>query len=102
MKYRILVELQVVGPLDRLDEVSDLLADALYDLHGADDTDLGTNLTTGCLHVTMIVEASDLEEAVARSLAATRSAVHAVGGATPGWDRSIREVGTQARELADV
>ncbi|MCM3922844.1 hypothetical protein ND748_14385 [Frankia sp. AiPs1] len=102
MKYQMLVELQVVGPLDDLDEVSDRLADALYELHDVIDPDLSTNLKTGRLDVTMIVDVATLEEALRTTLAATRAAVHATGGSTPDWDRMFREVGTQAHELTDA
>ncbi len=98
MKYQMLIELQVVGPLDDLDAVSDRLADALYELHDVIDPDLSTNLKTGRLDVTMIVDVAILEEALRKTLAA----VHATGGSTPDWDQMFREVGTQARELTDA
>ncbi|WP_250285312.1 hypothetical protein [Frankia sp. CiP1_Cm_nod2] len=50
----------------------------------------------------MIVDADSLEEALHKSLTATRTAIHVAGGATPDWERMIREVGTQARELTDA
>lgn len=102
MKYQMMIELRMLGPLDDLDEISDRLADALYDLRDIIDPDLGTNLATGRLDVKMIVDAGSLEEATRRSLAATRAAVHAAGGSTPDWEQMIHEVGTQARELSDA
>jgi hypothetical protein len=97
-----MIELQVVGTLDDLDAQADRLADALYDLHDIIDPDLGGSLAEGRLDVTMVVEADDLADATAKSLCAVRAAIHAVGGATPGWERYIREVSAQARTLLDA
>ncbi|WP_083873602.1 hypothetical protein [Frankia sp. QA3] len=97
-----LIELQVFGPLDDLDEVSDRLADAPYELHDVIDFDLSTNLKTGRLDVTMIVDVTTLEQALRKTRAATRAAVHATGGAAPDWDQTFREVGTHAHELTDA
>ncbi|SBW18967.1 hypothetical protein [Protofrankia symbiont of Coriaria ruscifolia] len=102
MRYYTMTELKASGPLDGLDAYTDLLADALYSLHNVTDPDLGATLSTGRIDVTMIVDADTLEEALHKSLTATRTAIHVAGGATPDWERMIREVGTQARELTDA
>jgi hypothetical protein len=58
--------------------------------------------TAGRLDVTMIVEAEDLVGAAQKALCAVRAAIHAAGGATPGWERPVREIGAQARALLDA
>lgn len=102
VRYHVLIELQVDGPLDDLDAHTDQLADALDELHDVVDPDLGATPSTGRLDVTMVAEAENLEDATQRSLTATRAAIHVAGGTTAGWERMIREVGTRARKLADA
>jgi hypothetical protein len=94
-----MIELQVVGQLNDLDGHTDQLIDALYDLHDVIDPDLGGSLATGRVDITMVVEAESLEDATRKSLTAVRAAIHAAGGSTPGWERTIREIGAQTREL---
>lgn len=45
--------------------------------------DVDAELNT--VHVQVTVEADDLSDGVAKAMAATRSAIHAVGDSTPGW-----------------
>ena len=78
--------------------VFDALADALYDLEAGDqaieDTDLGASLAGGHATVTMTVDAGDQAQAGTKALATVRAAIHAIGGATPGWetDRGVMRV----------
>jgi hypothetical protein len=102
VRYRISVGLDVAGTPAERDEAFDHLADAFFDLHEVADQDLGANVATGRFEVSMIVEADGLEDAVGKSLAAVRAAIHAVGGATPRWDKAIKEIGAEACELADA
>src|SRR5215470_1133868 len=97
-----MIELQVMGCLDDLDSLTDRLADVLYELRDVTDPDLGGSLLDGRLDVTMVVDADDLADATAKSLCAVRAAIHAVGGATPGWEHYIREVSAQARTLQNA
>jgi hypothetical protein len=102
VKYQGTIELLITGPLDDLDEQTDRLADALYDIHDVTDPDLGGSLAAGRLDVTMIVEAEDLVAAAQKALCAVRAAIHAAGDAAPGWEQHVREIGAQARALVDA
>ncbi|MBX6390760.1 MAG: hypothetical protein IRZ08_17520 [Frankia sp.] len=99
MKYQTLIELRVDAPVEALDALTDRLADALYDLHDVTDPDLGAALALGRLDVSMVVEADTLEAATAKAVTATRAAIHAIGGSTPGWEDLIHEIGAQAKAL---
>lgn len=96
MKFYAEVELNGQGPLS--EERFDLLADALYDLDDTDpeisDVDLGAALTEGRATVTMTVEAADPAAAAVKALSTVRTAVHAIGDFTPGWEeaRSVLRV----------
>ncbi len=96
MKFYAEFELDAAGPIP--EEMFDALADALYDLEAGDedieDTDLGASLADGRATVTMTVDAGDPALAGTKALAAVRAAIHAIGGATPGWetDRGVMRV----------
>jgi hypothetical protein len=89
VKFYTEMELQAVGgPLD--DTRFDALADALYDLDTADpvvtDTDLTASLADRRVIVSMVVDADDPADAATKALCAVRTAIHAIGDATPGWE----------------
>jgi hypothetical protein len=98
----LLIELQVTDPVDDLDRYTDWLANALYDLSDVIDPDLGGSLKTGRLDVMMIVEADSIEDATAKGLIATRTAVQTVGDLTRGRDAMIREIGAETKTLVDA
>jgi hypothetical protein len=64
--------------------------EALLDLEEADlaiqDPDLAADISTGHVDVQMVVEADDPAAAMVKALATLRAAIHAIGGATPGWE----------------
>jgi hypothetical protein len=66
------------------------LADALCDLEdsdpGVEDADLGASLTSGHATVSLTVDAADAAEAGAKALCVVRTAIHAAGDTTPGWE----------------
>lgn len=101
VRYLTVVELAVTGATDDLPAHVMEIADALHDLHDIVDPDLDGSFTQGTLDVSMIIEANDLTDAVKRSLAAVRAAIHAAGGATPGWEQYFHEAGARARAIAD-
>lgn len=69
---------------------------------GVNDIDVGANLATRRVDVSMWVEAADQAEAVWRSLATLRAALHAVGAATHGWDTAGAEVEVRPDELVEA
>jgi hypothetical protein len=96
VKFYVEVELNGQGPIS--EKRFTMLADALYDLDGSDpgisDADLGAALTEGRVTATMTVDAADPVAAATKALCAVRSAIHAIGGFTPGWEeaRSVLRV----------
>jgi hypothetical protein len=75
------------------DDQFDALADALYELDGADpdvaDTDLTASLAAGTLTISMAVEEDSPEGAAAKALGTVRAAVHKLGGDTSSWERIV-------------
>jgi hypothetical protein len=90
VKFYVEIELDGQGPIS--DARFTMLADALYDLDGSDpevlDVDLGASLAEGRATATMTVEAADPAAAATKALCTVRSAIHAIGDCTPGWEES--------------
>lgn len=84
----------------QLERVLEPLADAVYDLTGVIDADLGVDLRKSLLSFTMAVDASDEPTALATCLAAVRSAIHVVGGLTPGWEQHFEAIAQEVRRAA--
>ena len=75
------------------------IADALMDLDGVVDPDLALDLDRGVLTFVMGVDTDDPGAAVNAAVTAARTAIHADGGGTPGWERYyITETNTRAEE----
>lgn len=102
MKYEGLVELTVTGPMGDFEAHTDRLMDALLSLQDLIDPDIGGNLAARRVDITMTVEADSIPDAAYKSLCAVRTAIHAAGGATPGWEQLIEAITTEARPLADA
>lgn len=77
---------------EAMEAAFDALADALCDLDGVIDPDLGARISTGEFDFTMAVDADDEPTALAKALVAVRCAVHATGGATQGWDEHFKNI----------
>jgi hypothetical protein len=88
MKFHVELELTASEPID--ETRFDALADALYELDASDaalsDIDLSASLADARATVTTTVEASDPADAGTKALCAARTAIHAIGDATPGWE----------------
>ncbi|WP_454162564.1 hypothetical protein [Gordonia iterans] len=90
-----LVEVEIgVDPeagADRLEAVFDALADAVADLtaddYGPLDADVGMTVAEQTIQLAITLEDDDDERAAQRGLVAARSAVHAAGGPTGGWEK---------------
>ena len=100
--YMTIHKLQFLGPLDDFDTRTDRLYEALWELHGVSDPDMAANMSEGTAEVTMILQAKGLDEAVTRSTASLRSAIHAIGGSTAGWDKIIKELSHAGHALAEA
>lgn len=90
MKYLTVQQVQFVGDITTLDERSGRLMEALLDQESVDsaieDPDLAADQMRSCVDVQMIVEADDPAEAMTRALTVLRTAIHAIGDSTPGWE----------------
>lgn len=88
MKFYTEMELRASGAID--DARFDALADALYELDEADpavsDADLTARLADGSVTASLVVEADDPAAAATKALCAVRTAIHAIGDGTPGWE----------------
>ncbi|HEY1702050.1 MAG TPA: hypothetical protein VGG75_20275 [Trebonia sp.] len=104
MKYLTVQEIQYLGSGSCGTRLEPLM-DALLDLEDADssimDPDLAANVSTGHADVQMTVEAEDPAAAIVKALATLRSAIHAVGDATPGWETSTAVMHVAPADSAD-
>jgi len=79
--------------------------DALLDIEDVDpaisDPDLAADLSSGHVDVQMTVEAADPAVAMVKALATLRSAIHAIGGATPGWETTTAVMHAAPADAAD-
>ena len=89
MRYLTLQEIRYLGSTSCGPRLAPLMS-ALLDLEAADpsvvDPDLSADIVSGHVEVQMVIEAGDPAEAMVRALATLRSAIHAIGDATPGWE----------------
>ncbi|MEO3785375.1 hypothetical protein ABGB12_18755 [Actinocorallia sp. B10E7] len=90
MKYSTLLKVSPPGGSQNTDVAFDQLMDALVGIEEADpfveDVDLGADLHAGWIEVRMLVTAADQGEAAMHAFTALRTAIHALGGITRGWD----------------
>lgn len=81
------------------------LMDALLDLEAADtvieDPDLVADLSSGRVDVQMIVDAEDPAAAMVKAFATLRTAIHAIGDATPGWETASAVIHVAPADDAD-
>jgi hypothetical protein len=81
------------------------LVAALSDLEDVDEAIKGVDVSgkDDRLDVQLWIEADNLEAALTHAVAALRTALHASGGATPGWETGALHVTSKdkAAELAD-
>jgi hypothetical protein len=107
--YLVAHEIRYVGDLTekRLSKLMDALLDVETCDKAISDPDLAASLNTGDVDVQMTVEADDVAEAATKALCAIRTAIHAIGDATPGWETargamSIAPSEVSQRLLADA
>jgi hypothetical protein len=89
VRYQTVQQVRCVGPGSCEPRLEPLM-DALLDLEETDacieDPDIAADVSSGCVDVQMLVEADDPASAMVRAFATLRSAIHAIGDATPGWE----------------
>ena len=77
---------------EQLNQLADVLMDALMVEPNLIDPDVGMNLETGTVDVCVAVEEDDQPGALQTALVAVRSAVHASGGNTAGWEDGSEQI----------
>ncbi|WP_182879889.1 hypothetical protein [Microbispora sp. H10949] len=116
MKYAMKASLSVRGDIDDLGEIVDAIADELADLQDCDDKLLdfayGSDATGNTVQFELTVECDSVDETVTIGGSWLRTAIHATGGYTPGWEDSgprqhaivyeIDEAGVHVRPLERV
>lgn len=81
----------------QVDDLFDPLADAVYELTDVIDADLGARLNHAEFDVTMAIDADNELTALSQGIAAVRCAIHAAGGATPGWEEHFETIRQEIR-----
>ena len=88
-QYFTVQQVKCTGP-DGCESRLEPLMDALLDLEDADETitdpDIAADTSVGRVDVQMTVEAADTLEAAVKARTVLRSAIHAIGDSTPGWE----------------
>lgn len=78
-------------PLD-LEVVVDQLMDALDDVDGLTDVDMGANLSDSTIEFCVHLQAASQPDAHRAAVLAVRTAIHAAGGHTPDWEQSFENL----------
>ena len=90
MRYEVVFEGQIVSTKhekltrEAVDGFVDLFVAELERI-GAEDIDVSTDVSTGCITASVTTEADDLPSAQVSGGGTIRTAFHAAGAATPGW-----------------
>ena len=99
-------ELQIHVATDNTDEAfdrhTDEVLDALIDLDGVVDPDMTVNLARKEVLISITFEAKDAGEATMLAFSSVRSAIHEVGGWTPGWEDAISAAIASSAPTSDV
>ncbi len=79
------------APAD-LELMVDPLMDAFEDVSGLTDVDLGVDLLASALDICIHLDGPDEVAALGAAVAAARTAIHAAGHSTPGWESSFKSM----------
>lgn len=96
-----LVRLECAATRGGADEIAadfDAIADAFFDLDDVHDQDLAADLDAGALTFSVGVVSEDEFGAVDLALGAVRTALHAEGRGTPGWEHHYRMLRQEVEE----
>jgi hypothetical protein len=88
------------GSVEERDEMTDRVMEELLKLE-VEDPSVGGSLTSGEVQISLTIEASSKKEAISKTNGLIRTAIHAAGGATPGWP-TFRSEGTPHAKLVDA
>lgn len=90
---------------DRYADHIESVLETLDDLDGIADADATLSAGERVLRLHMCAEGADCFDVLGRSLTALRTAIHTVGGSTPGWEKMLAEMmdrGSLAARREDV
>lgn len=74
------------GPFDEeMDNHLDQIAEALAEISDVDG-DVASHVKAGRVEICITVEAPDRSNAIIQAIVAARTAIHAAGGGTAGWE----------------
>jgi hypothetical protein len=79
--------------LDHVDKVTEHLIELEDCTEGLLDSSIGADAFSGDVEVELTVQASSTGDAVALAMSCLRSAIHAAGGGTSGWDETPDDQG---------
>lgn len=92
-RYYVEITVKSVGASrDRVEAMFDPLAEAVCELTGVIDADLGAHFAEGLFDFSMAVDAKDEVSALMAGMSAVRAAMHAVGLSTHGWDDHFKQI----------
>jgi hypothetical protein len=74
--------------------------EALDEMDGVTDADGTVAWADRQLHIHTAVQGEDQLDVMIKTAAALRTAIHAAGGSTPGWDQLAANVARNAAQLA--
>ncbi|RCW40725.1 hypothetical protein DFQ14_11051 [Halopolyspora algeriensis] len=80
---------------EELEEHLEQVMDALQDEPGVADADIGADLDEMLVDFCLHVRADSAADAVAQAHTVVRSALHAAGAATPGWEHMDRALASE-------
>jgi hypothetical protein len=86
MKVAITTHLHVADTPEGVESSLDRVMEELLRL-GAEDVAIGGAMQAGEVDISLTVEATSPEDAVAKGMTTIRTAIHAAEGHTPGWPR---------------
>ena len=106
-RYKVGVSLTFAGECaGRFDELSDRLYEELLVIEDNDggivDPDMAVGLRDLTASVEMLVDAAEPVSANLCAVTAIRTALHAIGVGTPGWDLAIASITAETHRVSDL
>lgn len=105
MRYGVEIELRYSGSSDDSPSEVEVIVDHLIDLEectpGLLDSTVGLDMGAQTIEVQITIEADTGGAALDQAVACLRSAIHAAGGSTPGWEDGVEEMGRIAYVIDD-
>lgn len=90
--YYVELTCQASAVMTDLEEHLEVVMDALQEEPGIEDADIGADLGEGTVEFCLHLNAEDSSDALRKAHVLVRSALHASGTATPGWEQMIKAI----------